>query len=138
VRCYARLLVLVVALVVVLPGRAAAHGVARGDARFLQSLQGAAIAPLIISARSTWSPADHLPSLIGVIFFYRPRTLLLCVSLFTIGQQRHAARRRARRHPRERLHRHAIIGLRSSTRHSRTWVDSGGCSDGSRTRAPRC
>jgi hypothetical protein len=32
---------------------AAAHGVARGDARFLQSLHGAAIAPLMYLARST-------------------------------------------------------------------------------------
>ncbi len=70
-----------------LPDAAAAHGVARGDARFLQSLQGAAIAPLMyLGAKHMATGYDHLLFLVGVIFFlYRLEDVLLYVSLFTIG-----------------------------------------------------
>jgi HupE/UreJ protein len=64
-----------------------AHGVARGDARFLQSLQGAAIAPLMyLGAKHMVTGYDHLLFLIGVIFFlYRLTDVVQYVSLFTIG-----------------------------------------------------
>jgi hypothetical protein len=69
------------------PAAAAAHGVARGDARFLQSLQGAAIAPLMyLGAKHMVTGYDHLLFLVGVIFFlYRMKDVVQYVSLFTLG-----------------------------------------------------
>ena len=67
---------LIVGAVLLWPDALAAHGVARGDARFLQSLQGAAIAPLMyLGAKHMITGYDHLLFLVGVIFFlYRMRT----------------------------------------------------------------
>jgi hypothetical protein len=64
-----------------------AHGVARGDARFLQNLQGAAIGPLMyLGAKHMVTGYDHLLFLVGVIFFlYRLKDVIQYVSLFTIG-----------------------------------------------------
>jgi HupE / UreJ protein len=64
-----------------------AHGIARGDARFLQTLDGAAIAPLMyLGAKHMVTGYDHLLFLIGVIFFlYRLRDVVQYVSLFTLG-----------------------------------------------------
>ena len=75
------------AAVVLAPATLGAHGVARGDARFLEALQGAAVAPLMyLGAKHMVTGYDHLLFLVGVIFFlYRPRDVLLYVSLFTIG-----------------------------------------------------
>jgi hypothetical protein len=75
------------AILLLWPHAAAAHGVARGDARFLQSLQGAAIGPLMyLGAKHMVTGYDHLLFLVGVLFFlYRLRDVLLYVSLFTIG-----------------------------------------------------
>ena len=77
----------VLAVVVLAPVTLGAHGVARGDARFLEALQGAAVAPLMyLGAKHMVTGYDHLLFLVGVIFFlYRPRDVLLYVSLFTIG-----------------------------------------------------
>jgi hypothetical protein len=76
-----------VALLLFWPQAVFAHGVARGDARFLQSLQGPAIAPLMyLGAKHMVTGYDHLLFLVGVIFFlYRLKDVLLYVSLFTIG-----------------------------------------------------
>jgi hypothetical protein len=73
--------------VLIAPAVAAAHGVARGDARFLETLKGAAVAPLMyLGAKHMVTGYDHLLFLFGVIFFlYRLRDVLLYVSLFTIG-----------------------------------------------------
>lgn len=73
--------------VLVIPAAAAAHGVARGDARFLQSLQGAAVAPLMyLGAKHMVTGYDHLLFLVGVIFFlYRMKDVVQYVSLFTVG-----------------------------------------------------
>ena len=70
-----------------LPAVAAAHGVARGDARFLQTLQGAAVAPLMyLGAKHMVTGYDHLLFLVGVIFFlYRMKDIVQYVSLFTIA-----------------------------------------------------
>jgi hypothetical protein len=70
-----------------LPEVASAHGVARGDARFLQTLQGGAVAPLMyLGAKHMVTGYDHLLFLVGVIFFlYRLRDIVQYVSLFTIG-----------------------------------------------------
>ena len=64
-----------------------AHGIARGDARFLQTLEGAAIAPLMyLGAKHMVTGYDHLLFLVGVIFFlYRLRDVVQYVSLFTLG-----------------------------------------------------
>lgn len=64
-----------------------AHGVSSKDGRFLQSLNGAAIEPLMyLGAKHMVTGYDHLLFLVGVVFFlYRTRDLLLYVSLFTIG-----------------------------------------------------
>jgi hypothetical protein len=69
------------------PDALAAHGVARGDARFLQSLQGAAIAPLMyLGAKHMMTGYDHLLFLVGVIFFlYRLQDVVQYVTLFTVG-----------------------------------------------------
>jgi hypothetical protein len=76
-----------VASAVLAPAVLSAHGVARGDARFLEALQGAAIAPLMyLGAKHMVTGYDHLLFLVGVIFFlYRPKDVVLYVSLFTIG-----------------------------------------------------
>jgi hypothetical protein len=78
---------LIVGAVLLWPETLAAHGVARGDARFLQSLQGAAIAPLMyLGAKHMITGYDHLLFLVGVIFFlYRPRDVVQYVTLFTLG-----------------------------------------------------
>ena len=70
-----------------LPAAAAAHGVARGDARFLSTLTGAAVAPLMyLGAKHMVTGYDHLLFLVGVIFFlYRLKDVVTYVSLFTLG-----------------------------------------------------
>ena len=75
---------LIVGAVLLWPDTLAAHGVARGDARFLQSLQGAAIAPLMyLGAKHMITGYDHLLFLVGVIFFlYRPRDVVQYVTLW--------------------------------------------------------
>ena len=64
-----------------------AHGVSGKDARFLLSLDGAAIVPLLyLGAKHMVTGYDHLLFLVGVIFFlYRLRDIVLYVSLFTVG-----------------------------------------------------
>jgi hypothetical protein len=64
-----------------------AHGVSGKDAVYLQGLQGRAIIPLMyLGAKHMVTGYDHLLFLVGVIFFlYRPKDVLLYVSLFTIG-----------------------------------------------------
>src|SRR5881628_3373588 len=77
----------VFAAALLVPAIATAHGVARGDARFLQSLQGAAVAPLMyLGAKHMVTGYDHLLFLVGVIFFlYRLKDVVQYVSLFTVG-----------------------------------------------------
>jgi hypothetical protein len=64
-----------------------AHGVSGKDAVFLQGLEGRAIVPLMyLGAKHMVTGYDHLLFLVGVIFFlYRPKDVLLYVSLFTVG-----------------------------------------------------
>lgn len=64
-----------------------AHGVSSKDARYLLSLNGPAIIPLMyLGAKHMVTGYDHLLFLVGVIFFlYRLKDILLYVSLFTIG-----------------------------------------------------
>ncbi len=64
-----------------------AHGVSGKDALFLQSIQGAAVGPLMyLGAKHMVTGYDHLLFLVGVIFFlYRLRDVVQYVSLFTLG-----------------------------------------------------
>ena len=78
---------LVIAFAVLAPDTAFAHGVSSKDARYLLSLQGPAIAPLMyLGAKHMVTGYDHLLFLVGVIFFlYRLKDIVLYVSLFTVG-----------------------------------------------------
>jgi len=69
------------------PDVAAAHGVAKRDAAFVQTINGPAIGPfLYLGAKHMVTGYDHLLFLVGVIFFlYRLKDVLLYVSLFTLG-----------------------------------------------------
>src|SRR3954464_5098161 len=88
-----RHLAIIVALLVVFvaaaffPDVAAAHGVAKRDAAFVQSIHGPAIGPfLYLGAKHMVTGYDHLMFLVGVIFFlYRLKDVVEYVSLFTIG-----------------------------------------------------
>src|SRR5688572_27627799 len=73
--------------VVLLSATLDAHGVSGKDAVYLQGLQGRAVGPLMyLGAKHMVTGYDHLLFLVGVIFFlYRPKDVLLYVSLFTIG-----------------------------------------------------
>jgi hypothetical protein len=77
----------VVIIAMILPVTASAHNVSKRDATFVQSNQGAAIAPfLYLGAKHMVTGYDHLLFLVGVIFFlYRLRDVVQYVSLFTIG-----------------------------------------------------
>jgi hypothetical protein len=74
-------------LAVLMSGAAEAHGVSKKDAAFVQSIEGAAIAPFMyLGAKHMVTGYDHLLFLVGVIFFlYRMRDVIQYVSLFTIG-----------------------------------------------------
>ncbi|HEY2845239.1 MAG TPA: HupE/UreJ family protein [Bryobacteraceae bacterium] len=69
------------------PPGAAAHNVSKRDASFVESNQGAAIAPfLYLGAKHMVTGYDHLAFLVGVIFFlYRLKDVVTYVSLFTLG-----------------------------------------------------
>ena len=80
-------LLICAALLVLASVDAGAHGVSSKDARYLLSLDGAAVVPLMyLGAKHMVTGYDHLLFLVGVIFFlYRLKDILLYVSLFTIG-----------------------------------------------------
>ena len=65
----------------------AAHGMAKRDALFVQSINGPAIGPFLsLGAKHMVTGYDHLMFLVGVIFFlYRLKDVVQYVSLFTIG-----------------------------------------------------
>lgn len=66
---------------------ALAHGVAEGDARFLEGNPGRALAAFIyLGAKHMFTGYDHLLYLAGVIFFlYRSRDIAVYVTLFAVG-----------------------------------------------------
>src|SRR6195256_385027 len=84
-RLFGLLTVALLAILVV--PEAGAHGVSGKDALFLQSIQGAAIGPLLyLGAKHMVTGYDHLAFLVGVIFFlYRLKDIVRYVSLFTLG-----------------------------------------------------
>jgi len=78
---------LLVLLVALFSASLDAHGVSGKDAVYLQGLNGPAIGPLMyLGAKHMVTGYDHLLFLVGVIFFlYRPKDVVMYVSLFTIG-----------------------------------------------------
>jgi len=76
-----------IVLFLLLPAVAGAHNVSKGDAKFVQANQGAAIAPFMyLGAKHMVTGYDHLSFLVGVIFFlYKLKDVIQYVSLFTIG-----------------------------------------------------
>src|SRR3989454_5757770 len=76
-----------IVLMLLLPAMLGAHGVSKGDAKFVQANNGAAIAPfLYLGAKHMVTGYDHLLFLVGVIFFlYKLKDIVQYVSLFTIG-----------------------------------------------------
>jgi len=82
-----RLVIGMLVFAVLVPVVASAHGVSGRDAKFLQSIDGAAIGPMMyLGAKHMVTGYDHLLFLVGVIFFlYRLKDVFLYVSLFTLG-----------------------------------------------------
>ena len=82
-----RLLALPLLIPILLPAMLSAHGVSTRDGRFLQSVDGPAIVPLMyLGAKHMVTGYDHLLFLVGVVFFlYRTKDIVLYVSLFTVG-----------------------------------------------------
>src|SRR3989454_7634407 len=76
-----------IVLMLLLPAMLGAHGVSKGDAKFVQANQGSAIGPfLYLGAKHMVTGYDHLMFLVGVIFFlYRLKDVVQYVSLFTVG-----------------------------------------------------
>lgn len=70
-----------------LPLLAFGHGVAEGDASYIQAIEGVHFMPyMYLGAKHMFTGYDHLLFLAGVIFFlYRLRDVALYVSLFAIG-----------------------------------------------------
>lgn len=76
-----------VMLGIIVPGLVLAHGVAEGDANFIQSQQGFQFWPYFyLGAKHMVTGYDHLAFLAGVIFFlYKMRDVGAYVTLFAIG-----------------------------------------------------
>lgn len=67
-------------------GGVQAHDLSAANSAFVQNLEGAAAGPfLYLGAKHMFTGYDHLLFLLGVLFLYRPRDILLYVTLFTIG-----------------------------------------------------
>ena len=81
------LVAILAAWCVLAPDVVQAHGVSSKDGRYLQSLNGPAVVPLMyLGAKHMVTGYDHLLFLVGVIFFlYRLKDIVLYVSLFTVG-----------------------------------------------------
>jgi hypothetical protein len=81
------LFALIIICGLLLPASALAHNVSKRDASFVESNDGAAIAPfLYLGAKHMVTGYDHLAFLVGVIFFlYRLKDVVTYVSLFTLG-----------------------------------------------------
>ena len=65
----------------------AAHDLSADNAAFVEGLTGIAVGPFMyLGAKHMFTGYDHLLFLLGVIFFlYKPRHIILYVTLFTIG-----------------------------------------------------
>ncbi len=87
IKRYLFLGILAFSLAGLLAPAAVAHGVAEGDAEFVQTNDGPAAGPFMyLGAKHMVTGYDHLLFLVGVIFFlYRLKDVVLYVSLFTVG-----------------------------------------------------
>lgn len=76
-----------VAGLILLPLLANAHNISGANARFVEGLDGPAVAPfLYLGAKHMVTGYDHLLYLLGVVFFLRRvKDIVLYVSLFTLG-----------------------------------------------------
>jgi hypothetical protein len=81
------LLALLTALLAILPAGVFAHGVAAGDAGYIQEVSGWQLLPFAyLGAKHMVTGYDHLLFLFGVVFFlYRLRDVGLYVTLFAVG-----------------------------------------------------
>jgi hypothetical protein len=81
------LLSLLTALLAMLAAEAFAHGVAAGDAGYIQEVSGWQLLPFAyLGAKHMVTGYDHLLFLFGVVFFlYRLRDVGLYVTLFAVG-----------------------------------------------------
>ena len=79
--------VLVGLMLLSVAGVAFAHGVAEGDARFLEQNPGRALVAFIyLGAKHMFTGYDHVLYLAGVIFFlYRTKDIAVYVTLFAVG-----------------------------------------------------
>ncbi|MCX2981615.1 HupE/UreJ family protein [Halieaceae bacterium IMCC14734] len=66
---------------------AVGHDLSADNARYVMALEGAAAGPfLYLGAKHMFTGFDHLLFLTGVLFYlYRPRDIVLYVTLFTLG-----------------------------------------------------
>lgn len=64
-----------------------AHDLSAANSAFVQGLEGPAAVPfLYLGAKHMFTGVDHLLFLVGIIFFlYRPRDIILYITLFTVG-----------------------------------------------------
>ena len=85
-RHFSGLLLIAVCLALV-GGGALGHDLSSDNSAYVQGLSGPAVGPfLYLGAKHMFTGYDHLLFLLGVIFFlYRPRDIVLYVTLFTIG-----------------------------------------------------
>ncbi len=74
-------------LLLTIPGLLLAHGVAGGDAAYLERVSGPQILPFMyLGAKHMVTGYDHLLFLAGVIFYlYRIRDVAIYVTLFAVG-----------------------------------------------------
>lgn len=79
--------ILAVALVLVCPTMALAHGVTGGDQFFIEQSTGSQFVPFAyLGAKHMVTGYDHLLFLVGVIFFlFKMREVVVYVTLFSIG-----------------------------------------------------
>jgi len=80
-------MLIVCAALVSIPSDALAHGVAKGDKGYIQSIFGVHLIPFAyLGAKHMVTGYDHLLFLLGVIFFlYRLKDIGLYVTLFAVG-----------------------------------------------------
>ncbi|MCB1906313.1 MAG: HupE/UreJ family protein [Rhodocyclaceae bacterium] len=79
--------VVLAALLLVAAVTVLAHGVAEGDARFIEQSSGTQLLPFVyLGAKHMATGYDHLLFLVGVIFFlYRLKDVAIYVTLFAVG-----------------------------------------------------
>jgi hypothetical protein len=82
-----RLFKYITLLLLIIPGSVLAHGVASGDAKFIEGVSGTQLIPFIyLGAKHMVTGYDHLLFLFGVIFFlYRLKDVAIYVTLFAVG-----------------------------------------------------